>query len=254
MRRRSRSLRGKRVLAFAGIGDPARFFNTLRASGIDVAGQRAFADHHPYSQAEIESLIAEAKRDALTLVTTEKDLARLRRRSLPDWAQQIVPFAVTLEFDDPALLAEVRRPTGCSRRARGRNCRVGKAKRAHHLTACSVTDGGHGADAPLPTLRSVQPCVFSAPGKCRCSTAVGTRIGLLQIDAPVFQLVERDPHVGDRAAHIGSGRDHAEIAVQILHLRFAMARGTEFIQHGRTLRLAGPRGPALSVFSRFDLS
>jgi tetraacyldisaccharide 4'-kinase len=92
-------LRGRRVLAFAGIGDPVRFFNTLRASGIEVAGQRAFADHHPYSQAEIESLIAEAKRDGLTLVTTEKDLARLR-----DWTQQIVPFPVTLEFDDPALL------------------------------------------------------------------------------------------------------------------------------------------------------
>ena len=92
-------LRGKRVLAFAGIGDPTRFFNTLRTSGIEVAGQRAFADHHAYSQAEIESLIAEAKRDALTLVTTEKDLARLR-----DWSQQIVPFPVTLEFDDRALL------------------------------------------------------------------------------------------------------------------------------------------------------
>jgi len=92
-------LRGKRVLAFAGIGDPTRFFNTLRSSGIEVAGQRAFADHHAYSEAEIESLIAEARRDALTLVTTEKDLARL-----PDWSQQIVPFPVTLEFDDPALL------------------------------------------------------------------------------------------------------------------------------------------------------
>ena len=92
-------LRGKRVLAFAGIGDPTRFFNTLRASGIDVARQRAFADHHAYAQAEIESLIAEAKREALTLVTTEKDLARLR-----DWSQQIVPFPVTVEFHDPALL------------------------------------------------------------------------------------------------------------------------------------------------------
>jgi tetraacyldisaccharide 4'-kinase len=92
-------LRGRRALAFAGIGDPTRFFNTLRASGIDVAGQRAFADHHPYSQAEVESLIAEARRDRLTLVTTEKDLARLRDRS-----QQIVPFPVTLEFDEPALL------------------------------------------------------------------------------------------------------------------------------------------------------
>jgi tetraacyldisaccharide 4'-kinase len=95
------ALRGKRVLAFAGIGDPTRFFNTLRASasGIEVVAQRAFADHHAYSQAEIESLIAEAKRDGLTLVTTEKDLARLR-----DWSQQIVPFRVTLEFNDPALL------------------------------------------------------------------------------------------------------------------------------------------------------
>jgi tetraacyldisaccharide 4'-kinase len=92
-------LRGKRVLAFAGIGDPARFFNTLRASGIDVVAERAFADHHPYSQAEIESLITEAKRDGLALVTTEKDLARLKDRS-----QQIVPFKVTLEFEDPALL------------------------------------------------------------------------------------------------------------------------------------------------------
>ena len=92
-------LRGRRVLAFAGIGDPTRFFNTLRASGIELAAQRAFADHHPYSQAEIESLIADAKRDGLTLVTTEKDLARLGDRS-----QQIVPFPVTLEFDDPALL------------------------------------------------------------------------------------------------------------------------------------------------------
>ena len=41
---------------------------------------------------------------ALTLVTTEKDLARLRSGELPDWAQHIVPFAVTLEFDDAALL------------------------------------------------------------------------------------------------------------------------------------------------------
>ena len=49
---------------------------------------------------------------ALTLVTTEKDLARLRRGgAVPDWAKEIVPFAVTLEFEDAALLAEVRRLT-----------------------------------------------------------------------------------------------------------------------------------------------
>jgi tetraacyldisaccharide 4'-kinase len=99
------ALGGKRVLAFAGIGDPPRFFRTLRASGVAVVAERAFADHHPFSQTEIDTLIADAKRDALTLVTTEKDLARLRTAGgLPDWAREIVPFAVTLEFDDAAGL------------------------------------------------------------------------------------------------------------------------------------------------------
>lgn len=99
------ALAGKRVLAFAGIGDPGRFFRTLRAGGIEVVRERAFADHHPFSQGEIEALAAEAKRDALTLVTTEKDLARLQTAGgLPSWANDIVPFAVTLAFDDPAAL------------------------------------------------------------------------------------------------------------------------------------------------------
>src|SRR5258705_418341 len=95
------ALRGKRVLAFAGIGDPGRFFRTLRAGGIDVVRERAFPDHHPFSKSEIENLTAEAKRDALTLVTTEKDLARLRGS---EGAEGIVPFPVTLEFDDAAGL------------------------------------------------------------------------------------------------------------------------------------------------------
>jgi tetraacyldisaccharide 4'-kinase len=99
------ALAGRRVLAFAGIGDPGRFFRTLRASGIEVAAKRAFADHHPFSPGEIESLIADAGRDGLTLVTTEKDLARLRTSgALPSWAEAVVPFAVTLEFDDAARL------------------------------------------------------------------------------------------------------------------------------------------------------
>jgi tetraacyldisaccharide 4'-kinase len=99
------SLGGKRVLAFAGIGDPARFFRTLRASGIEVVTERVFADHHPFTKSEIETMIAEAKRDALTPATTEKDLARLRSgEGLPAWARDIVPFAVTLAFDDAAQL------------------------------------------------------------------------------------------------------------------------------------------------------
>jgi tetraacyldisaccharide 4'-kinase len=99
------ALAGKPVLAFAGIGDPARFFRTLRASGIDVKRERVFADHHPFDRAEIEALVAEAARDRLTLVTTEKDLVRLRMPAeLASLAPRIVPFLVTLAFDDTAAL------------------------------------------------------------------------------------------------------------------------------------------------------
>ncbi len=98
------SLDRKRVLAFAGIGDPRRFFRTLRESGIDVAGERVFPDHHPFSVAEIEALIRDADRDNATLVTTEKDLMRLRGKQFPDRAQDIAAFTVTLEFEDKLAL------------------------------------------------------------------------------------------------------------------------------------------------------
>jgi tetraacyldisaccharide 4'-kinase len=101
------ALRGRRVLAFAGIGDPARFFRTLHASGIEVAAARKFPDHHAFSASEIAGLAADAKRDALTLVTTEKDLARLRSDAdLSAFARDVVAFPVTLGFDDAAQLRQ----------------------------------------------------------------------------------------------------------------------------------------------------
>ena len=95
------ALDGKKVLAFAGIGDPGRFFRTLSSSGIEVATARTFADHHQFSKTEIAALLAEAKRDALTPVTTEKDLARLG--GIPA-AREIVPFKVSLEISDAGVL------------------------------------------------------------------------------------------------------------------------------------------------------
>ena len=70
-------LAGKPLLAFAGIGRPEKFFETLRLAGLSVAQTRAFADHHGFSGAEIASLRAEAQALGLTLVTTEKDAMRL---------------------------------------------------------------------------------------------------------------------------------------------------------------------------------
>jgi tetraacyldisaccharide 4'-kinase len=72
------NLGSRRVLAFAGIGDPQKFFATLAAAGINAQIQRGFADHHRYRADEAAALLAEAERRDLALVTTEKDLARMQ--------------------------------------------------------------------------------------------------------------------------------------------------------------------------------
>lgn len=68
---------GQRVLAFAGIGRPAKFFATLRALGANIAEERAYEDHHAYTAAEFARLRARAKALDASLVTTEKDFVRL---------------------------------------------------------------------------------------------------------------------------------------------------------------------------------
>lgn len=89
-------LRGRRVLAFAGIGDPERFFATLRAHGVDVAATKVFPDHHPFTANEIADLALRASAHGLLLVTTEKDHARLRRI---DKLPALATLKIRLEFE-----------------------------------------------------------------------------------------------------------------------------------------------------------
>ncbi|HYG87377.1 MAG TPA: tetraacyldisaccharide 4'-kinase [Azospirillum sp.] len=82
-------LSGKRVLAFAGIGRPEKFFATLRGLGADVVETAAFADHHPYTEGEVRHLLERADAAGALAVTTAKDAVRLppalreRVRTLP---------------------------------------------------------------------------------------------------------------------------------------------------------------------------
>src|SRR5580700_3685490 len=76
--RNSLAALGKRkVLAFAGIGNPEKFFATLTEAGIAVAARSSFPDHHRYTAAEAQGLVARAQAENLVLITTEKDHARL---------------------------------------------------------------------------------------------------------------------------------------------------------------------------------
>ena len=96
-----------KVLAFAGIGDPEKFFATLVASGIEASIKLRFPDHHRYTAAEAEALLKEAERQGLALVTTEKDLVRLAGDpALAALAAQAQALPVTLAFDDNARFRE----------------------------------------------------------------------------------------------------------------------------------------------------
>ena len=69
---------GLRVLGFAGIGHPEKFFDTLSKTGATVVATRSFPDHHFYAGDELDDLLATARAQDLRLVTTAKDAARLR--------------------------------------------------------------------------------------------------------------------------------------------------------------------------------
>ena len=75
----SKKFRGKKILAFAGIGNPKNFFNLLKDNGFKVKQEISFPDHYNYSKDEIENLISKAKEEGLTLLTTEKDFFRIKR-------------------------------------------------------------------------------------------------------------------------------------------------------------------------------
>ncbi len=71
------ALRARKVLAFAGIGDPDKFFATVEQAGIAIVERRAFADHHRFTAEEAAELTMAAEREGLSLLTTEKDHARM---------------------------------------------------------------------------------------------------------------------------------------------------------------------------------
>ena len=98
------SLRGRRVVAFCGIGAPASFQATLASLGVSVRAFRSFGDHHPYSAADVSELSSWARAEQADLaLTTQKDLVKLRIRCLGDVPLRAVRIGVEIVAGESIL-------------------------------------------------------------------------------------------------------------------------------------------------------
>jgi tetraacyldisaccharide 4'-kinase len=97
------ALAGVKVLAFAGIGRPEKFYDSVRVLGADVAGTVGFADHHRYSRKDANSLLARARKLGARLVTTEKDAVKLPAAL----RAEVLVVTVALRWENEAALQAV---------------------------------------------------------------------------------------------------------------------------------------------------
>ncbi|MBL95670.1 MAG: tetraacyldisaccharide 4'-kinase [Magnetovibrio sp.] len=98
-----KNFRGKRVLAFSGIGRPKKFFNLLRSCGANVVASFEFPDHHFFSESEIVWLKRRASDLKAILVSTEKDVARLS----PSDKKEIEVLTVSIFWHDEMAIEEL---------------------------------------------------------------------------------------------------------------------------------------------------
>jgi tetraacyldisaccharide 4'-kinase len=91
------AVRDKKVYAFAGIGRPQKFKETLEASGAQVEEWMEFPDHFPYDDEDLREIIAKAAAENALLVTTAKDHVRLPK----GFGEKIGKFSVHLVWKNP---------------------------------------------------------------------------------------------------------------------------------------------------------
>ena len=112
---------GSRVVAFAGIGRPQKFFDSLEACGARLVARHAFADHHPYRLSEVLALQRQAAALDALLVTTEKDLVKISGFEDRLWRDLPQPEAlpVVLVVEEAAELKRLLHETLVKFRAAG---------------------------------------------------------------------------------------------------------------------------------------
>lgn len=96
----AKALAGRPVLAFAGIANPRKFFDTLAEAGAILVGRETFADHYPYDEDDLRAILAEAEALQAIPVTTRKDIVRVP----PAFRHRVAVVSVGLAWEDEAAL------------------------------------------------------------------------------------------------------------------------------------------------------
>ena len=94
--------KNKKVIAFAGIGNPENFFDLLKDNKIDIGEEIKFPDHHEYSEETLENLINKAKENNNILLTTEKDYFRI----LESYRKNIKFLKIKVEIENKSQFIE----------------------------------------------------------------------------------------------------------------------------------------------------
>ncbi len=95
-----------KLYAFAGIGRPNKFFDSLRRHGGDIVEEIPYADHYKYKTQDIENLFALASEYGAALITTEKDYVRLPK----GYRKGVTPWPVSVTFEDELTLRRLLHP------------------------------------------------------------------------------------------------------------------------------------------------
>ena len=91
----------KKLISFAGIGNPSNFFDLLKDNRLNVVKEIEFPDHKNYSEKELEKLVELEKKYNAKLITTEKDYLRIK--SLHRRRIDFIPIKVKIDKQDELI-------------------------------------------------------------------------------------------------------------------------------------------------------
>ncbi len=89
------------VVAFAGIGRPEKFYQSLSGCGFNIVETRDFPDHHFYTEDELNQLIALGKQHKAPIYTTAKDFVKIP----PRLQSKFKVLEIAIEWENPSELA-----------------------------------------------------------------------------------------------------------------------------------------------------